>query len=67
MVYVIVIIALAVKLSSRGPVLYTQERMGMDGAVFRILKFRTMGMDSERSGPRMASAEDDRRSNERQA
>jgi Undecaprenyl-phosphate glucose phosphotransferase len=56
-----VIIAVAVKLSSRGPVLYTQERMGMDGAVFRILKFRTMGMDSERSGPRMASAEDDRR------
>jgi Undecaprenyl-phosphate glucose phosphotransferase len=56
-----VIVAVAVKLSSRGPVLYTQERMGMDGAVFRILKFRTMRMDSERSGPRMATAEDDRR------
>jgi len=56
-----VIVAVAVKLSSRGPVFYTQERMGMDGAVFRILKFRTMGMDSERAGPRMATAEDDRR------
>ncbi len=58
---VMLVTAIAVKLSSRGPVLYTQERMGMDGAVFRILKFRTMGTDSERSGPRMATAEDDRR------
>ena len=57
----ILLTALAVKLTSPGPVLYRQERMGMDGAVFRILKFRTMGTDSERSGPRMASAEDDRR------
>ena len=53
--------ALAVKLASRGPVLYRQERMGMDGAVFRILKFRTMRMDSEQAGPRMATAGDDRR------
>ena len=53
--------ALAVKLTSRGPVLYRQERMGMDGAVFRILKFRTMRTDSEQAGPRMATAEDDRR------
>ena len=33
----------------------------MDGAVFRILKFRTMRTDSEQAGPRMATAEDDRR------
>ena len=54
-------VAVAVKLTSRGPILYRQERMGMDGAVFPILKFRTMRVDSERSGPRMATAADDRR------
>jgi Undecaprenyl-phosphate glucose phosphotransferase len=54
-------IALAVKLTSRGPVLYTQERMGMDGALFRILKFRTMGVSSEEAGPQMATSGDDRR------
>jgi len=58
---VMLLVALAVKLTSRGPVLYQQERMGMDGAVFPILKFRTMRVDSERSGPRMATAADDRR------
>ena len=35
-------IALAVKLTSRGPVFYRQERMGLDGRVFSMLKFRTM-------------------------
>jgi len=50
-----------VKLTSRGPVLYRQERMGMDGAVFPILKFRTMGVDSEEAGPRMTTSGDDRR------
>ncbi|RPH69759.1 MAG: undecaprenyl-phosphate glucose phosphotransferase [Myxococcaceae bacterium] len=53
--------ALAVKLTSRGPVLYTQERMGMDGALFRILKFRTMGVESEEAGPQMTTAGDERR------
>ncbi|HZJ55374.1 MAG TPA: undecaprenyl-phosphate glucose phosphotransferase [Myxococcaceae bacterium] len=53
--------ALAVKLTSRGPLLYTQERMGMDGALFQILKFRTMRVGSEEAGPQMATAGDDRR------
>ena len=57
----ILLTALAVKLTSPGPVLYRQERMGMDGAVFRILKFSTMRMGSEQAGPRMATAGDDRR------
>jgi exopolysaccharide biosynthesis polyprenyl glycosylphosphotransferase len=52
---------LAVRLSSRGPVLYRQERMGMDGRTFPILKFRTMRMDAEHSGAMMASKEDPRR------
>jgi lipopolysaccharide/colanic/teichoic acid biosynthesis glycosyltransferase len=37
-----VLIAIAVKLSSSGPVFFTQERVGINGQVFRMLKFRTM-------------------------
>lgn len=39
---VLLAIALAVKLSSRGPVLYRQERIGIDGEAFEMFKFRTM-------------------------
>ncbi|MBJ6764215.1 undecaprenyl-phosphate glucose phosphotransferase [Myxococcaceae bacterium JPH2] len=53
--------AFAVKLTSRGPVLYRQERMGMDGQTFPILKFRTMRIDAEVQGATMARADDPRR------
>jgi len=55
------LVALAVRLSSRGPVLYRQERMGLDGRTFPILKFRTMRLDAEDTGAQMASAVDLRR------
>jgi exopolysaccharide biosynthesis polyprenyl glycosylphosphotransferase len=42
--------ALAVRVSSGRPVLYTQERMGLDGRRFTILKFRTMRADAEKEG-----------------
>lgn len=58
---VMLLIALAVKLSSPGPVFYAQERMGMDGRLFKMLKFRTMLQDAEARGPRFATAKDDRR------
>ncbi|RJX34461.1 MAG: undecaprenyl-phosphate glucose phosphotransferase [Desulfarculus sp.] len=58
----LVVIALAVKLSSPGPVLYRQPRMGLDGRVFDMLKFRTMRPDAEaQTGPVWASADDPRR------
>ncbi|WP_412060308.1 undecaprenyl-phosphate glucose phosphotransferase [Rubrivirga sp. IMCC45206] len=41
------VIAVAVKLSSPGPVLYRQERMGLSGQTFDILKFRSMPVDAE--------------------
>ncbi|WP_199434875.1 sugar transferase [Qaidamihabitans albus] len=41
-------IAVAVKLGDRGPVIYRQRRVGRDGDVFTILKFRTMIVDAER-------------------
>lgn len=56
------LIAIAIKLTSRGPVFYTQERMGMDGKIFNIIKFRTMVCDAEeKTGPVWATPNDNRR------
>src|SRR4029453_12306171 len=41
------LIALLIKLDSKGPVFYTQERVGMDGRLFLLYKFRTMKADSD--------------------
>jgi Undecaprenyl-phosphate glucose phosphotransferase len=58
---VYLICALAVRLSSPGPILYKQERMGLDGKTFDCLKFRGMRVDAEsRSGPVWASKDDNR-------
>jgi len=54
-------IAALIKGTSRGPVLFRQERMGMDGKTFRMLKFRTMYSGAEASGVRMATHDDPRR------
>jgi sugar transferase (PEP-CTERM system associated) len=57
---VMVLAALAIRLDSRGPVLYRQRRVGRDGAEFVILKFRSMIEDAERSGPAWAGERDPR-------
>jgi Undecaprenyl-phosphate glucose phosphotransferase len=55
-------IALMVKVTSRGPVLYAQERMGLVGRRFRLLKFRSMRVDAaQASGAVWAKQGDDRR------
>ncbi len=55
------LIALFVKLTSKGPVLFSQERMGLDGKSFTIVKFRSMFDDAERhTGPVWAAANDSR-------
>lgn len=55
-------IALAVKLSDGGPILYFQERMGLNGRRFLMIKFRTMRVNAEgESGPIWAKQQDDRR------
>jgi Undecaprenyl-phosphate glucose phosphotransferase len=55
------LIALAIKLISPGPILYRQERMGLDGNRFQMLKFRTMVDDAEKStGPVWATRDDPR-------
>ena len=49
---VFAVIATLIKLESRGSVLYLQERMGLDGRVFRMIKFRSMRVDAEKgTGP----------------
>jgi Undecaprenyl-phosphate glucose phosphotransferase len=58
---VLLLLALLVKLSSRGPVLYRQERCGLNGVRFQMIKFRTMRVDAEQaSGPVWATARDPR-------
>jgi lipopolysaccharide/colanic/teichoic acid biosynthesis glycosyltransferase len=53
--------ALAIKLESRGPVFYTQARVGLGGRLFEALKFRSMVRDAERGvGPVQAVAHDPR-------
>jgi len=44
---IIIIIGILIKTTSRGPVFYAQERVGKDGHVFEIIKFRTMNVDAE--------------------
>lgn len=58
---VMLVLAALVKLTSRGPVFYRQERMGMDGHLFQMLKFRTMRTDAEAGGAKFATAGDPRR------
>ncbi len=53
-------IALAVKLSSPGPVFFLQRRVGYRGRIFQIIKFRTMRQDAEREGPQWATRDDQR-------
>jgi exopolysaccharide biosynthesis polyprenyl glycosylphosphotransferase len=59
---IMMLVAVLVKLDSAGPVFYTQERMGMDGNRFMMLKFRSMRPNAEtETGPVWATAKDDRR------
>lgn len=56
----LLVIAVLVKLSSPGPIFFTQERIGKYGEPFKIIKFRTMVNDAERNGPQLSSASDSR-------
>ncbi|MCD6384564.1 undecaprenyl-phosphate glucose phosphotransferase [Candidatus Sumerlaeota bacterium] len=58
---VFLFIAILIKLDSSGPVFYTQERMGLDGRVFKMIKFRSMFVDAEKhTGPVFATPNDPR-------
>jgi len=53
--------AFAIKLESPGPVFFIQERMGLDGRPFQMIKFRSMRVDAERQGPGWTTKDDPRR------
>lgn len=56
-----IVVAIIVKLDSRGPVFFQQTRSGLDGRDFTLLKFRSMRQDAEKhSGPVWAQKSDDR-------
>ena len=58
----LIAVATLVKLTSRGPIFYGQERMGLDGQTFKMYKFRSMQMDAEKkTGAVWAIQNDDRR------
>ncbi|HQO57927.1 MAG TPA: sugar transferase [Candidatus Omnitrophota bacterium] len=53
--------AFLIKLTSKGPVIFTQTRVGKDGRLFKIFKFRTMKVDAEKeTGPVWAAKDDPR-------
>lgn len=57
---VFVVLATAIKVTSRGPVLFRQERVGLHGSRFTIYKFRTMSIDAAGTGPSVTVRNDPR-------
>ncbi|HZN09778.1 MAG TPA: TIGR03013 family XrtA/PEP-CTERM system glycosyltransferase [Pyrinomonadaceae bacterium] len=57
---IVIVTAILIKLDSRGPVFYKQERVGKNGRTFVLTKFRSMRVDAEADGPVWASKGDDR-------
>jgi exopolysaccharide biosynthesis polyprenyl glycosylphosphotransferase len=55
-----IILSICVKTSSKGPIFFMQERIGLGHKPFKIIKFRTMFMDAERAGPQLSSDHDPR-------
>lgn len=56
----LMLIAFLVKIGSPGPVFFRQERIGLGGKPFKIIKFRSMVADAERNGPQLSSTSDPR-------
>jgi exopolysaccharide biosynthesis polyprenyl glycosylphosphotransferase len=61
--WVYLILMFLVKLGSKGPIFFKQERIGKDGKPFNILKFRTMYTDAEKFGPSLSKKNDPRITN----
>jgi len=54
------VVAIAIKLDSPGSVFYRQERLGYGGRRYTVWKFRSMHLDAEKDGPRLAEKDDER-------
>lgn len=57
---VYIIIAIIIKSTSKGPVFFSQERIGLHGLPFNIYKFRSMYTDAEKDGPKLSKENDER-------
>lgn len=57
---IVLLTAILIKIDSRGPIFYKQERIGKNGRPFVLTKFRSMRVDAEKEGPVWASKGDDR-------
>lgn len=55
-----IVLGIIVKMTSTGPVLFKQDRIGLHGSTFKIIKFRTMYVDAEKAGPQLSSSNDPR-------
>ncbi len=56
----LLVLAIGVRFSSKGPIFYKQKRIGKNGKPFRIYKFRSMYIDAEVNGPELSSRDDQR-------
>lgn len=56
-----VVLAILVSVDSKGPIFFTQPRIGLKGKLFNIIKFRSMRIDAEKMGPQLSHDLDDRR------
>lgn len=57
---ILLFVAIRVRMDSPGPLLYSQERIGLNGKAFEIFKFRSMYTDAEAQGPQLSSESDNR-------
>ena len=58
---ILLIVAIAIKLDSKGPIIFKQQRLGKDGRVFHIYKFRSMCVGAEKTGSGVYSGKGDAR------
>ena len=57
---IMIILAIIIKIDSKGPIFFLQERLGRNGKVFKIIKFRTMIVNAEQSGLTLKGENDNR-------
>lgn len=55
-----IILPILIKKGSKGPIFFSQERIGLHGRPFKIVKFRTMYVNAEKTGPQLSSTHDPR-------
>jgi len=60
---ILIVLYIITRLSSSGPAYYRQERVGLNGRAFKIVKFRSMYVDAEKAGPQTAKHNDPRVTN----